>query len=99
MSQQHEPDSPAAAFENAQKASGAITDDGRPVIQWQAGDLPRIVDSAEAALMQGHHDILFQRGPQVVRVVRQQAMSVRTFKRPAGGLGISVVDKPYLVEE
>jgi putative DNA primase/helicase len=59
----------------------------------------RIVDSAEAALMQGHHDILFQRGPQVVRVVRQQAMSVRTFKRPAGGLGISVVDKNYLVEE
>lgn len=99
MAEPHEPESPAAAFDSAQKAAGAVTDDGRPVIEWQAGDLPRMVDSAEAALMQGHHDILFQRGPQVVRVVRQQAMSVRTFKRPAGGLGISVVDKPYLVEE
>ena len=49
--------------------------------------------------MQGHHDILFQRGPTIVRVVRRQAMSVRTFRRPAGGLGISLVDKNYLVEQ
>lgn len=49
--------------------------------------------------MQCQHDILFQRGPFVVRVVRRQAMSVRTFKRPTGGLGISTVDKAYLVEQ
>lgn len=72
----------------------------RPVIEWTAGELPRMVDEAENALVRGgKHDVLFQRGPFVVRVTRRQAMSVRTFKRPAGGLGITTVDKPYLVEQ
>lgn len=58
-----------------------------------------MVDEAEAALMQSAHDHLFQRGPNLVRVMRMQAMSVRTFRRPAGGLGITPVDSPYLVEQ
>lgn len=69
--------------------------------------LPRIVEQAEAALMdyRAHAaagvevDRLFQRGPFVVRVVRRQAMSVRTFRRPSGGLSILVAEKPYLTEQ
>ena len=80
-------------------ATGLDPTGGRPVIQWSPGELPRMVDEAEAALMQCQHDILFQRGPFVVRVVRRQAMSVRTFRRPTGGLGISTVNPPYLVEQ
>ena len=97
--QPHEIPSIASAFEAAEKAVGAVAADGRRIIQWKAGELPRVVDEAEQALMRCEHDILFQRGPLVVRVVRRQSMSVRTFRRPAGGLGISTVDKSYLIEQ
>ncbi len=49
--------------------------------------------------MHATHDVLFQRGPNVVRVVRRPAMSVRAYKQPAGGLAITAVDKNYLVEQ
>lgn len=48
--------------------------------------------------MQARHDVLFQRGPFVVRVVRTESMSLRHFKRHAGSLSIVPLDKAYMVE-
>lgn len=89
-------DALAAEFHDA---TGTAPTGGLPVIQWADGKLPAMVDAAEAALMLSAHDTLFQRGPAVVRVVRRQAMSVRAYKQPAGGLAITPVDKNYLVEQ
>ncbi len=69
----------------------------KPQIRWEAGELPRIVSEAEAALISQNAG-LYQRGPMLVRVVRKDGMSVRNFERPAGSLGIVMVDRPYLVE-
>lgn len=72
--------------------------EGRPVIKWIAGELPRVVTEAEAALMKTEQG-LYQRGSScLVRVVRRAAMSVRNFERPSGSLGIVMVDKCHLVE-
>lgn len=77
---------------------GAADGDDRPVIKWTAGELPRVVNEAEAALMKTEQG-LYQRGSScLVRVVRRAAMSVRNFERPAGSLGIVMVDKCHLVE-
>lgn len=57
-----------------------------------------IVDQAEFALIALNGNHVFQRGSQLVRVVRQEAMSVRNFKREAGSLGIVPVEKAWLVE-
>lgn len=95
----HEPSHAAAAFLAAEKESGDRAADGRPIIKYTEHALPAVVDAAEAALMERPHDVLFQRGPVVVRVVRRQAMSARAFKRPAGGLGIVQVDQAYLHEQ
>jgi len=92
-----------------QKRSDAIADDfhaatglpptgGRPVIRWVAGELPRVVDEAEAAIMRYTDEILFQRGPMVVRVVKTAALTARNFTRHAGSLGIVPVDKTHLTE-
>ncbi len=67
-------------------------------MQWHDGQLPEIVDQAEDALIRMNGNDLFQRGTQLVRVVRHESMSIRNFKRPAGSLGIVPVDKAYLVE-
>jgi hypothetical protein len=104
------PPPPSDASQSPPRASDAIAKDfhdatgqqpsgGRPIIQWKEGELSQMVDQAEDALMHAAHDHLFQRGQFIVRVVRKQAMSVRTFKRPSGGLGIVPVDSPYLVEQ
>jgi putative DNA primase/helicase len=69
----------------------------KPQIRWIAGELPRVVSEAEDALIATDQG-LYQRGPLLVRVVRRDAMSVRNFERPAGSLGIVVVDRAYLVE-
>lgn len=77
---------------------GGGDDDPRPLIQWVEGHLPRIVDEAEAALMRSAENI-FQRGQQLVRIVRRESTSVRNFRRqrPAD-VALREVDKPYLVE-
>jgi putative DNA primase/helicase len=76
----------------------APADDPRPVIKWIDGELPRSVDEAEAALMRSAEGI-YQRGQQLVRIVRRESTSVRNFKRrkPAD-VALREVDKPYLVE-
>jgi putative DNA primase/helicase len=84
---------PAAGVEASQAA-----EDPRAIIQWVAGDLPDIVDEAEAALMRSAEGI-YQRGGRLVRLVRRESTSVRNFKRakPAD-VALRDVDSPYLVE-
>lgn len=73
-------------------------DDDGDVIRIRAGELPRIVDRAEDALMRSDEGI-YQRGSMLVRVVRRESISVRHFKRtPPGTLMLRTVDKSYLVE-
>lgn len=73
-------------------------DDPRPTIRWVDGQLPRVVDDAESALMRSAEGI-YQRGGQLVRIVRRESTSVRNFKRVApADLSLREVDKAYLVE-
>ncbi len=97
----------AAPDSNAQDAGSAWGPDGAggdeppkngfPIIDWREGELPRVVDEAEAALLAGDVPI-FQRTGMLVRVVTRQASSVRLFRRPPGSLGLVMVDKSHLVE-
>lgn len=80
-------------------SAGVSTTGGLAPIKWVDGELPRVVDEAEAALIACAHDPIYQRGASLVRVVRQQAVSLRMFKQPAGVLGIQQVDKNYLLEQ
>lgn len=88
----------AADFADSGNAGGPVHADGKPIIKWIDGELPRIVDEAEHALLADRDIHIYQRGPMLVRVVHRQALSVRNFKRPAGSLGIVPVDRPHLVE-
>jgi hypothetical protein len=67
------------------------------VVRWKAGELPDIVDQAEAALMDSGLQI-FQRDRMLVRVTKRGVPSIRNYKRDPGMLGMVVVDSPYLVE-
>jgi putative DNA primase/helicase len=80
--------------------TGVEPSGGLPIIQWSNGELPRMVDEAEASLLNDKHVRLFQRGSMVVRVVRLPAMNSRYLKRlDAGALGIVGVDRHFLVEQ
>lgn len=70
----------------------------KPGIMLEGGELPRVVQEAEAALI--HADVsLFQRGSMVVRVVRAPATTMRdVYSRAQGVLMLCEVDCPYLVE-
>lgn len=83
---------PALPPEPAPDPDGAL-----PLIECRDGELPRMVDEAEAALLKGSVR-LFQRTGMLVRVVKREASTVRQFKRPPGSLGLLMVDKPHLVE-
>lgn len=71
--------------------------DARVEIRWIEGELPRVVDEAEAVLLQNGEQF-YQRGAMIVRVVRRKALSARNFNRADGALGLVMVDPPYLVE-
>lgn len=72
--------------------------DDRPLIRWEQGKLPEVVDAAESALVEAGIRI-YQRAGFLVRVVQRDTPSVRNYKRrPPGTLGILNVDTPYLVE-
>jgi putative DNA primase/helicase len=88
----------ADEFAGSGSAGGPVYVDGKPIVRWVEGELPRVVDEAEAALLADRDIHIYQRGPMLVRVVRRPAMSVRNFKRPAGALGIVAVDRPHLIE-
>jgi hypothetical protein len=75
--------------------------DGKP-IEITGGQLPRMVDEAEDALIADIEyggDYVFQRGSQLVRLVRSKVPKVRDGIRcPAGYLSALAVLKSYLIE-
>ena len=73
---------------------------GFPVVRWKEGELPSIVDQAEAALMESGLNIFQRDSPMtLVRIVQRQASSVRNYKRPPGVLGLVTVEPHYLSEQ
>jgi hypothetical protein len=71
--------------------------EGRPQIRVIDGDLHRVVDEAEAALLAANVGV-YQRGPMLVRAIRRKALSARTFQREAGSLGLVMIDAPHVAE-
>lgn len=87
------------AREKKRKHTSSASGDGLPEIRLRGGDLPAIVDAAEAALLADQGEALYQRGGVLVRVIRTEAESVRRWlRRATGSLVIRVVELPYLVE-
>ena len=72
-------------------------EDKRPLIRWVEGELPRVVNEAEDALL-GAGELIFQRDRMLVRVIRRSSHTVRSYQRQPGTLSIMMVDAPYLVE-
>lgn len=74
-------------------------DDGRLPIVFAAGQLPQVIDQAEAAIvaMPGQPRC-YQRGGILVRIVRRGPTSARRIKRADGAIGVIPVDVPHLVE-
>lgn len=68
-----------------------------PVIRVKAGMLPHAVDLAEDALL-AYRERIYQRSGFITRVVKRDRPSVRNYKRPAGSLGVHMVDQNYLLE-
>lgn len=87
------------AREKRRGRTSSASGDGVPEIRLRGGELPAIVDAAEAALLADKGDALYQRGGVLVRVIRAEAESVRRWlRRASGSLVIRVVEVPYLVE-
>jgi hypothetical protein len=74
-------------------------DDPRPSVRVKEGELPRVVEDADALLRMHRVDRIYQRAGRLVRVVRRSVPSVRNYRRPVGVLGLQEVDAPYLVAE
>lgn len=92
------PTSPVEKIDTTSADQDHGDEDPRPTIKWEPGELPRAVDEAEEALMRSAEGV-YQRGHQLVRIVRRESSSVRNFKRtkPAD-VALREVDAPYLVE-
>lgn len=79
--------------------AGDSSGDDLPTIIYQPGDLPNVIDQAEAAIMAlPGEPRIYQRGGALVRIVRRGPTSARNIKRSAGALAIVPVDVPQLVE-
>lgn len=89
----HQPDDKNAT------AADPAPDDDRPEIVYVAGELPDVIDKAEAAIiaMPGQPRI-YQRGGILARIVRRGPTSARRIKRADGGISIIAADVPHLVE-
>jgi hypothetical protein len=72
--------------------------DGLPEIRWRAGFLPEIVDEAEKALLARSSDRIYQRSGTLVRIVRRERHSNRSYRRPPNVLGLMMVEPAYLTE-
>ena len=85
----------AARSAKAQKPDGPSKDDGRPVIKWEAGELPKIVDAAEQTLLKSQEGV-YRQGKRLIRVIWD------TIKIAGGGDGhvlrLSQITTPYLTE-
>src|SRR4051812_22246007 len=79
-------------------AGGPTYGDDKPIIRWRDGELPRVVDDAEAALIAAREIEVYRRGSLLVRPLRRDAMSLRGSSRPEGSLGIVTLTLPHLVE-
>jgi len=88
---------PGQAPPHVEKGGRLFTAAGVPVVRWKAGELPAIVDQAEAALMESGLQI-YQRDALLVRVVKRSVPTIRNYKRDTGVLGLVTVDTPYLTE-
>lgn len=71
--------------------------DKRPLIKWEGGELPKIVDEAEIEIIK-LEGIIYQRGNLIVHPVRGKSATVRGLTRSAGGLAIVQIDIPYLTD-
>jgi hypothetical protein len=72
-----------------------------PIIQLIEGELPRVIDEAEAALLADiARQQLYQRGELVVRPVRLKlrAADMQGHKRETSGWQLLQVTKPYMIE-
>ena len=72
-----------------------------PIIQLVEGELPRVIDEAEAALLADiARQQLYQRGELVVRPVRLKlrAADMQGHKRETSGWQLLQVTKPYMIE-
>ncbi|HRE14530.1 MAG TPA: hypothetical protein PLD37_10080 [Usitatibacteraceae bacterium] len=70
-----------------------------PLIFWTEGELPKMADEGEAALLVlpgGPH--IFQRSGSLVQIVPRSPANARRIKRAAGGIAIAPVDAHRLVE-
>jgi len=74
-------------------------DDHRPAIQVVGGQLPRIVDDAEAALLAAGSGRIFQRTGVLVRLIRLPEAQAGGVRRPAGHLQAIPVRKHFLTEQ
>lgn len=80
------------------RQDGAPAEFEKPAITLEGGALPQIVEQAEDAMLKARVD-LFQRGDQVVRVLRAPALTMRDiYRRAEGVLMLNRVDVAYLVE-
>jgi putative DNA primase/helicase len=69
----------------------------RPDVNLIEGELPLVVDLAEAASLESTESI-FQRGGMLVRPVRRRPLSTRALRRQADSLGFLPVDSVWLRE-
>lgn len=72
------------------------TEESKPCIKIQGGQLPQIVDQGEEALLISGIEI-YQRGGFLVRVIKN-TLSPKGLKRPEGALVMQHIEVPYLVE-
>lgn len=73
----------------------------RPEIVVEGGKLHTMVDRAELALLATaavDGSPVFQRGGQLVRVIRAESLTIRGIRRPPGALLITSLEVPYLTK-
>jgi hypothetical protein len=78
--------------------AGDAEADTRPEIPWLPGELPDIVDKAEAALLASGERIFQYAGETLVRPIRTNAMQTDGIRRAEGALLLSPICVPYLIE-
>lgn len=89
-------DSPPPDSPGAPPPDDPAGPDGLPLIKWVQGKLPEVVDQAEDALKGAVQ--FFQRGPHLVRIVRRDKPTNRSYEQPLGVLALHTLDKPWLIE-